>query len=591
MDDITAIDWAVVSAWLASMMEGLTPVFELFEGPETAIGLSLVLLFLGACFFLLLLARFVPVWLRLRRLTQLVAGHNSSYAEFKSAYPNIDEAFRKHRFLRHAWIEYSETLVFHKEGLGAPVQNTVRPQFYINIEATETSGTSFRMFHFLPNYFVGAGLLLTFVGLVAALYFAGQGVASANVEKAQESLGNLLNAATFKFMTSIAGLGVSLFLSISHRSVVRFLQHHFDKLCEAIEKGVLFATREAIAFEQLQELREHTVQLKRFNTDFAIEVGKVLEERLRDSMSESLGEALKPLTSVIDRMVGNVGEMNREGLASMAKTFGDDLMEAAGMEINALVSTLGEIQSSLRSVIDNLDQTSSSFGIRMAESASRIEEFLNTAGEQLKDQASSAGATFAKEMGDASNNLSASLAPLADQISRFEATVDSLNAKIESQRDAFVDVAGSVREITSDVASTINELRHASSPLAEVSNQFAAAAREVGTASKAISESQQGLRALSDMISKSVSSMETAWQNYQNRFEDVDKSLAGAIQQLVTGADAYRDHVQTFVSGLDRELDKAVRSLSGGIEALRETIEDLIDQKDDSQPVVNTEGM
>ena len=344
----------------------------------------------------------------------------------------------------------------------------------------------------------------------------------------------------------------------------------------------MFATREAIAIEQLKELREHTAQLKRFNTDFAIEVGKVLEERLRDSMTESLEEAMKPLISAMDHMTGNVGEMNQEGLAGMAQAFGNDLKEAAGTEIKALVSTLSEIQGSLGSVIENINQTSSNFGTRMVESASRIEELLNTAGEHLKDQTSLAGAAFSKEMEDASNNLSDSHAPLADQISRFRATVDSLDAKIESQRNAFEDVAGSVREITNDVASTINELRSASSPLVEVSNQFSAAAREVGTASKEISESHQEFRALSDMISKTVSSMETAWKNYQSRFEDVDESLAGAIQQLVTGADAYREHVTAFVSGLDQELDKAVRSLGGGITALKETIDDLIDEREQS---------
>ena len=166
------------------------------------------------------------------------------------------------------------------------------------------------MFHFLPNYFVGAGLLLTFIGLVAAIFFASQGVASGSVEEAKTALQNLLHAATFKFMTSIAGLGVSILLSISYRSSIQFLERRFDKLCEAIEKGVLFATRESIAFEQLQELSEHTAQLKRLNTDFAIEVGKVLEERLRDSMTES--------------HVGNRGVSipGREGASFMRESLG-----------------------------------------------------------------------------------------------------------------------------------------------------------------------------------------------------------------------------------------------------------------------------
>ena len=79
--------------------------------------------------------------------------------------------------------------------------------------------------------------------------------------------------------------------------------------------------------------------------------------------------------------------------------------------------------------------------------------------------------------------------------------------------------------------------------------------------------------------------MKSAWADYQSRFEEVDKSLAGAIEQLVTGADAYREHVQSFVSGLDRELDKAVRLLGGGINTLKDTIDELIEvRENDNSP-------
>ena len=304
MNDVAIPIMGKVNKALGVVMNSLTPAFEVFAGPEIAIGISLILLCLAALVFLLMVVRFAPLWFQVGKLTKLVDRINSDYPKFKIAYPEIDEKIRKHKFLRHAWREYTETLVLHGEDPDKPVRNTIRPQHYINLEAAEVSGRGIRNFHALPNYFVGVGLLSTFIGLVTAIKFASEGVASGDVNEAQESLGKLLNAATFKFMTSIAGLGASLFLSFSYRSFTQVLQRKFDELCESLEKGILFATQESIAYEQLLELSEQTSQLKRFNTDFAIEVGEVLEDRLRGSMTKSLEEALKPLVGTMERMVG-----------------------------------------------------------------------------------------------------------------------------------------------------------------------------------------------------------------------------------------------------------------------------------------------
>jgi methyl-accepting chemotaxis protein len=579
LSELASIDWVAVKGWLGKAMDQLKPLFTLFEGPELAIGLAIVLLVAGGVVWVLMVARILPIWVRLVSLTRYVRPHQETYAKFRAVFPEFGERLQKLKFLRHGWLEFSETLVI-RDDPDEPILNTARPQLYINVQAVESSGTSLRLFQALPNYFVGFGLLFTFLGLVAAIYFASEGVASKDVDKAQESLGNLLHAATFKFLTSIAGLGVSIILSFSYRVLVQSLQLQFDKLCEAMEKGMLFATRESIAFGQLEELKEQTAQLKRFNTDFAIEVGKVLEERIRDSMSESLAQALKPMSAALERFSSNVGEMNQEALADMTKAFGDDLKAAAGDEMNALIITLDDIKGALGSVVAEIDRTSTGLGARVDQSATKMEELLGAAGERLRETASGAGDAFAKKLEGASTDLGDKLQPLADQLGRFQSIVDGLDAKMQAQRNAFEDVAQSVRDITGGVRTTIEELSAATSPMARVAERLAAAARDMSAAGTAVSDSQQELRALADTLGETARSTQTVWQDYQSRFEGVDRSLAGAVGQLVAGADAYREHVQSFVSELDQQLDKAVRSLRVGIEGLQDSIEELIDRKE-----------
>jgi len=576
--------WEEIRPWLHQVMDSLQGLFEIFEGPEPAIGISILMLGCLALAELFLFYRIVPIWWTLRRLAKMVRQNNNTRQAFAAAYATVDQEMRQPRFLRHAWIEFTESLVVHERDPHHAIRNTARPELYLNVHAAEASGKSMRFLHALPNYFVGFGLLFTFIGLVAAIYFASQGVASRDVDAAQESLRNLLNAATFKFMTSIVGLGASIILSMSYRYLVQQLQWRFDRLCEALEKGMLFATHESIAFDGLLELKEHSEQLKRFNTDFAIEVGEVLRNR----MSESLSEALKPLTQAVQSMAGNVGEMNQDALARMAKTFGDDLKGAAGSEMESLVQGLGEIRSSLDTVVERINETSSDFGDRIASSASRVEALLGAAGEQLREKTSTAAAAFANQLEGASDNLASSLMPLSEQIGRFEGSIDGLDVKLESQRQAFQDVAETVRNITGDVAQTIEDLRHAASPLASVSNQFESAAKEIRAAGEAITATHVGLKSLAATIGETADAMKSAWADYQSRFEEVDKGLAGAVEQLVTGADAYRQHVQSFVSGLDKELDRAVRQLSGGIDTLKDSIEELIElRENDNSPRIS----
>ncbi len=560
-------------------MRGLEPAFGVFEGPEIAIGLCLFMIAVAFCVFVWMFVKVKLVRRRLDKSTKFIKKHNESYPAFKKVFREISDEINGLKPLRHSWQEFKETLVIEEGSDDVPVGNSIRPQQYLNVHAVEASGKSFRLLQSLPNYFVGFGLLFTFIGLVAAIYFASQGVASGNVDQAQESLRKLLNAATFKFLTSITGLGASIVLSFTYRIQIQSLQHSFDKMCEALERGMVFATPETIATKQLSELKEQTAQLKRFNTDFAVEVGKVLEEQFSQTLQTNLADALKPLSEALDGMAGNFGKMNQDAISDMTKSFGEDLKGAAGKEMDALVNALDNIQGALGNVVNQIDQTSSEFGSRMASSAGRVEELLGAAGQSIKEQTSSAANDFADKMQASSSELAETLTPLSNQIGRFESAISGMETKMADQREAFADVSESVRGITGDVATTIRDLRSATQPLVNVADKIASAAQDVGGAGEAITQSHEQLRLLAASIVKTSEQMQEAWLDYKSRFENVDKSFAGSIDQLITGADAYREHVESFVSGLDRELNKAVRTLGGGIEGLKESIEDLVDSR------------
>ncbi len=91
----------------------------------------------------------------------------------------------------------------------------------------------------LPGTFTSIGLILTFIGLVVALYFAARGFRSGNMEEARLSIVQLLNASAFKFLTSVAALfsalSVSLFLQYTDARLDRLRQEIVAQVDNLIE--------------------------------------------------------------------------------------------------------------------------------------------------------------------------------------------------------------------------------------------------------------------------------------------------------------------------------------------------------------------
>jgi hypothetical protein len=112
-----------------------------------------------------------------------------------------------------------------------------RPSDYITLESLERTGLRLGLMQALPNYFVGLGLVMTFLGLIAGLWFASQGMRTADMVEARAALVHLLNSATFKFLSSVAGIAMSLVVSLSFRIAVQSLRSRLNLLCDRIEEA------------------------------------------------------------------------------------------------------------------------------------------------------------------------------------------------------------------------------------------------------------------------------------------------------------------------------------------------------------------
>ncbi|TWB35780.1 hypothetical protein [Nitrospirillum pindoramense] len=226
------------SSFFLTIRELAKPVavvyLALFGQPEFALVLAAGMMV--ACFALL-----AGFWAgQVRRTLETLKSVTAS-AMLIMAEPNDRRSASMKRLMESSpllmdeWRMFESTLLDAGHGPQRRAYSTIRPQEYFSMEAMESRGLDFRFYVALPNYFVGVGLMFTFLGLVAGLYFASKGLQMGDLAQARQALGQLLAASTMKFVSSVVGIGASLVTSVVVRHWQRKVQAALDDLCRAVE--------------------------------------------------------------------------------------------------------------------------------------------------------------------------------------------------------------------------------------------------------------------------------------------------------------------------------------------------------------------
>jgi hypothetical protein len=226
---------------------------------------------LGIAFLILLMAFGILVSVYLARIRPLVNALYLSVTDFPSVVNLADLAEvdalmirpGKARWrLRHAWNAYRAGFVLSPDGhlrSGSPAWEVfaqVSPE-------TQVLG-------WWANLFVGIGLIMTFLGVVAALSEATSvlGVSS-DPNVMQAALSGLLTITATKFWTSIAGVAASILMRIYERRWTSRIERLVDDLCIRIDQRIPPVTQGMLAGEQFAEIRAQTKLLAEIRDSLA----------------------------------------------------------------------------------------------------------------------------------------------------------------------------------------------------------------------------------------------------------------------------------------------------------------------------------
>ncbi len=529
---------------LATTADRLDPaisaLLDHFRDERVAMHLSVAIVATAAVLLAVLVAWGAVAWARIHRLRRLVRSCGAAM-DFRRNYARVDRRLSRSMFAG-AWAQYRECLKDSEAGV-----RYLRPaDEYLGLDAIDSRSFPARFFAASHGYFIGVGLLLTFVGLVAALKFAAVGVASPDLAVAKEALNALLAAASFKFMTSIAGLGSSLVLSIATRSTTYVIESAAHGLAGDLERAMTPIVTECLAYDQLAATRD---QLHQLNA-----IGATLAASATPRADAGQHEALQQiLTSFLAEMRGTAGNEMKQ----LATRLSD-----VGHEVGRMQSHIGQ---SGQQFADQLSLAAT----RLLTAATTLQQSVDHRVERVGNRIDDLAGTFARGEAMVAAAAEKAAGGLLGGFAQFDA---SLRAQIGSMRDIVASLDGTRQVLDASAATWMG----CTTPVVASVDASRAITVELGKIADRVGSAQRDMAEMAKAMAQLSVKVGTVWDNYSTRFEKVDDELQAVFERLQSGTRAFGKEFMEFVAKLDTSLANGMQAFSLGTEELREVAQLLV---------------
>jgi len=442
----------------------------------------------------------------------------------------------------------------------------------------------------VPNLLVGIGLFFTFLFLTIALTNATAALMAPGTEgnSIVGATQGLLSAAGAKFLTSMAGLSASIVWTYQAKKTFNNQAKKCEEVLSALAEllpanageqlfvaqleqaqvtGRSAETREGIALDLLQEAREQTGALKRFETDLTVSLASAITQAFTPQME---GMTTR-LTEAIEALSGKLGAMNQEALQSMLSEFSGTLRNATKSEMTEMRGAIGDLTSQLHTSAQSI-----SLG------ATDAADVLSAVGERLRQGIESA----ANRVEEGSEKLAAATEAAADMVSRLDSAVEGV---AEAGKEGVERVSTATREVEKALTS-LEAITSAwptiAASLGEAADSVTAAIDDISTLSRdqqAIVEAFRtetprvlaGVERVATVLDESAIQARMAMESTKDSMESTYVALRATVASITEGVTQYTNQVADLHMSMDKELAKAVGSFGSGIQDLGELVEDL----------------
>ena len=462
--------------------------------------------------------------------------------------------------LATAWGEFRETTVDPTED-SEVLHNTVRPSYFFNIvDLGEDSG----WWRSTPALFISIGLLLTFLGLVAALDQTGQVLDSSSVgtESATAGLTTLLQVASAKFIMSLTGLLCSILLTVQMRRTEKKKNADLHSLCSKIEDGCAFLSEQAILHEMTNLAKEQVVQLQTFNTELVAQVARPLKEELPNAIRNAIELAMAPAMEGFSRDAGR-------SIESMTGTVSEQITGGVQSAVEEMSKTVGVASNTFESIAERLNHSSAevtrNFSVASDTMVSDITAATSSMRESLQEPLT--------ELINRVQTLTKSVEAAASEVGVYSESINSSAISVTSTNEALDKSTQSLINATMPVKDALSKIQDAtenmSNRIENASTAVANGARATtGATVRAIEGMRDSVFQSQDAINQGYSSLHSAITEFKDilaRYKEIDGSLGTAFQRIEDEVKRSIDSMSEYQTHLSHDLAGALQKLEAVI--------------------------
>lgn len=472
-----------------------------------------------------------------------------------------------------AFDEFNETIVHDDVDGPLRLRNSIRPASFLNVDDL---GFGPGVFRILPNTLVSAGLLLTFLGLVAALHQFSQSM-NAGTGGMDRAMQDFMQIASAKFVMSLVGLFCSILFTILLRARQNTVDAALHRLCIGIERRLVFVSLEDIGFRQLRAATEQREHLREIGMGMVAELQKPLEA-LPEQITSAIADRMDP---IFDR-VTSMGTSNMEGLVG---DLSQQLSHSVGNALTRASESLGEATDRIGMMVDRMSSTNTQAGDGLRDALDQMARAMA----EMRTEVAASGRTASEAMNEGADRLLSvmndTLEGIRDNTGQGAEAMSTAAEQMRAAAEGFRDTLASASEESSKAAQD---------RMAQTSAEAGQAIESVGkTLMDSFHQTSTDIAKLgSDMGGvigeELLSRLDTVSKRLETMAEAVQRGATGAqsaAQGMNTGADAihgasegFRTASQSLVSAADpirasqERIETALRRVGELVETVSETL-------------------
>jgi len=288
-----------------------------------------------------------------------LVGRSPDEVAFAASYASVSAGFADSPLLGRSWRAFRQSLIVPLVP-GRPVATTSDPRQWFDLpDLFRQAGTDLRYHAALPGLLVGAGLLFTFLGLACALAAVG-GVVAEGVSQAERNaaLRDLLGAASVKFVTSLAGLFLSIAYALLRKRQLRAVEVADAAFVAVLRDRMPLRTPAALQAEGNAVLEKQYADVQRIGGDFFVNLGSTLEREFGQGLRQHVG----PLAEAIEKLASRLSNQTEDVMQAMLASFLERLEGAVGDSMRGTSASLEALGARLGGLQDGMDAAAQRMG-------------------------------------------------------------------------------------------------------------------------------------------------------------------------------------------------------------------------------------